>query len=246
MPGEHHRWARFGSGAWRTVRVTTETLDETGRVASTAITTSSSTLQSVTPTDYTLEVDVTVEVDGRRVNSPSRIVTRRFDGTADGNNVAIESDGTESLVVEYIPVVCDVYVMTVAEDTHRQVTRIYYSQDMAPFVLKKTVRSTDPSGETALEEIDEQVVHREMPRRFGTKTLTTSVIRTTRSNAKGSTMTLAFRCERVPGGIVDQTSKEKDVDGRIVRRSMLELIGYGFGRQPRQRRPAFRGRRRKR
>lgn len=243
---QHHRWARFGSGAWRTVRVTTETMDESGRVTSTAVTTSSSTLHAVTPTDYTLEMNVTVEVDGRRVNSRSRIVTRRFDGTAEGEKVTVESEGTESLVIENTPVVCDVYVMTVAKDTHRQVTRIHYSQDVAPYILKKSVRSSEPSGDTALDEIDEQVVHRKMPRRFGTKTLTTSVVRTRRLNAKGSTMTLAFRCENVPGSIVDQTSKEKNANGRIVRRSTLELIGYGFGRRPKQRRPAFGGRRRKR
>ena len=46
----------------------------------------------------------------------------------------------------------------------------------------------------------------------------------------------------VPGGIVYQTSKETDAQGRLTRRSVLELVGYGL--QSEEERNSFFGRKR--
>jgi hypothetical protein len=50
--------------------------------------------------------------------------------------------------------------------------------------------------------------------------------RTIQKNQRGTNITFDVVCVDVPGGIVARTSKEIDPQGRLLRRSTLQLVDY--------------------
>jgi len=53
-------------------------------------------------------------------------------------------------------------------------------------------------------------------------------VKTVQKHAGGTTSTLTFVSPDVPGGVICNYSKESDNQGRVVRRSTLKLLSYGF------------------
>jgi hypothetical protein len=53
------------------------------------------------------------------------------------------------------------------------------------------------------------------------------LVKVEQRNDRGVTTTWSWHVPDVPGEIVDQSSKKLDNEGRLVRRTTLELVGYG-------------------
>jgi hypothetical protein len=68
-PFAQHPWAKFGVGSWKQVRARNESLNDAGRVVSTSITDTRTTLIGVTDSEYTIRIDVSVEVAGKRFHA---------------------------------------------------------------------------------------------------------------------------------------------------------------------------------
>ena len=81
---QRHPWGRFEPGAWKLVRVVTETLDERGQVVSTSTTESKTTLKKVEDNEVTLLVELVVEIGGRRLDSEPQTVRQGFHGEMPG------------------------------------------------------------------------------------------------------------------------------------------------------------------
>ena len=243
----HHDWARFQPGAWKKVRVTTETLDDKGNVTSTSTTESTSTLEQVTDEIYRLRVDVTVEVAGKRFQAEPQTIIEGYLGESQGQTSTVKPGETSTLSIEDRRINCKTYTVEYNEEGQRRVSKIYYAASVEPHLLRKDSVTTDPTGKNTLFETNESVVAMNMPYKVLADIMTTSILKTVRKNSKGSTVTLAVRAPAVPGGVVANTAKELDAEGRVIRRSTLELVDYGLeGEQRLIRRRPFgnRGRRR--
>ena len=66
-----HPWGLFNPGAWKTVRVVTEALNEQGQVVSTSTTDTKTILVDLDNDGVTLEIQACIEVAGKRFR-PSR------------------------------------------------------------------------------------------------------------------------------------------------------------------------------
>ena len=77
---QHHPWARFEPGAWKKVRVVTETLDEAGNVTSTSTTDTTTLLEFVDADTYSLQLEVTVDVAGKRFQTPPQYIEQGYFG----------------------------------------------------------------------------------------------------------------------------------------------------------------------
>src|SRR5262249_47578798 len=73
-PRDLHVWGRFDPGTWKRVRIVTETLNEKGAVVDTTITETKTTLVRADAGRLTLRIEATVNVAGRRFESPQQIV----------------------------------------------------------------------------------------------------------------------------------------------------------------------------
>ena len=237
---KHDPWGRFEPGAWKLVRVVTETLDEKGLVVSTSNKETTSILTAVGKDGVTLEVQTTVEVAGKRFDAEPQVVKLGFHGEILAKDLKVQPPVEGSATVEGRKIPCRVYALESAGPTSKSVTKVYYSDSVAPYVLRRESLTTDSGGETTLSETTVEVEARDMPWKLLNHRKPATMIKTTQKHAKGTIVTWEIASPEVPGGVFAHTSKETDKNGRVTRRSTLGP--GGFRHAVRGRRPPGHGR----
>ena len=225
---KHHPWGRCPTGAWKIVRVITETLDEQGTITSRNITETKTTLAAVNDDGVTLEVRTIVELAGRRFESESQIVKQGFHGELAGHDLKIKDCGPGSVTIEERAIPCQVFEMDSTAGNAKTSTRIYFSDTLSPYVLKRQSTTTDLPGKTTLNETTVEVVALNMPCEIVSDVRCGTQVKTIHKHPNGSISTLAFLSPDVPGGVVCHQSKETDKNGRVIRNSMLKVVSYGL------------------
>lgn len=230
VPREHHPWGRFKTGSWKQVRVVTETLDAQGKVTGVSKTDTKSTLIEMDESGYTLEIEVTSEVAGKRFRAQPQDVTQGFNGETAGQRlVSITRLGPGTINVSGREIASDRRQLIVNGGDQKRTTTIHYCSDVEPYILKRETSTTDAAGQATLSQNLVEVVAVDMPLQVLDKLKTVSHVKTIGTRPGGKTITLETHCLDVPGTVVAHTSKELDETGRAIRRSTLELVAYAAG-----------------
>ena len=87
ISARHHSWARFQPGAWKLVRVVTESLDESGHVIGVNVTETKTSLLRIDADGVVLEVEVGVEVAGKQFDGQPQCLKQGFHGELAGGEV---------------------------------------------------------------------------------------------------------------------------------------------------------------
>lgn len=228
-----HPWAAFRVGAWKRVRVVTETLDKDGKVLTVSSTETTSTLESVTDRDFTLRVASTIDIAGKSYPSPAQVIRQGLYGQAAGQiaNVRKAADSQVTINGQAIP--CETFEVTVQGDDKKRLTLLQVSDKHAPFVLGSSTSMVKGEGQKPVALSMSEVVALNMPYKVLAETRSTSFVKTTHIRDDGMTVTtLEIQAPGVPGGTVAHTSKETDAQGRLLQRSTLELLDYGTESAP--------------
>lgn len=221
-----HPWGRFEPGAWKLVRIITETFDENGSISS--VTETKTTLSEVGPKDVALLVEVSVEVAGKQFDAEPQEVRQDFSGEAVNDKATITDQGTAELNIQGRKIPCKIRQIETEDASGKTVTRIYYSETVAPYVLKRQSKTTDAEGKVE-SETTVDVIALEVPANiFRNRIGPAAHLKAVHKHAKGTTTTLAVVSMDVPGGVVCHSLKELDNSGRMVRSSLLEIVDYGF------------------
>ena len=96
---QHHPWARFRPGSWKQVRLATETLDAEGKVTTTSIARTRTTLSSVGDDGVTLKVEATIELAGKQIESEPQVVKQGWHGDVADRETTIEDLGEDQLTI---------------------------------------------------------------------------------------------------------------------------------------------------
>lgn len=224
-----HPWGRFSPGAWKMVRVVTETLDERGVVVSTTTHDTRTVLQSLDNESVTLEVSVTVEVGGKRFENAAQVIHQPLHGEPAAAHLRLLPAGNGSVTIEGQSIPCRIARLEFdgPGDGRKSSLTVYISDSVAPYILKRESITRDTQGPPFSETLVE-VIALNLPWKILGETKTAALIRTSVRNGKGAVVTYSFVSPEVPGGVIAHTSKEIDVQGRTIRRSTLELIDYGL------------------
>lgn len=239
---QHDPWGRFKPGAWKLMRLTTEVVDEQGRVTSVSFQETESTLVRVEDDGLTLLVEAIVEVAGRRLRAQPKTFKQGYHGELVCLNPQIKHLESAELVIEGQSIECQIEQLEFSSPAGKATTKIYYSPTVAPYVLRKESVTKAPDDGTAIRNSVTETLARELPYRVLSEMKSTALTKTVQKHAKGSTITYAFTSPDVPGGIVAQHAKDLDEKGQVIRRSVLELIDYGL--ETREARTGLFGRRR--
>lgn len=232
IPANCHYWGRFQPGAWKWVRVVTETFDEQGNVAGNSTTETRTSLREVNGDGVVLDVEVAVEIAGKRLDAPPQTVRQGFHGELAEQPAEIKDLGAGQILVEGQKIPCRIEQVAMAGPTSKTVTKTYWSATVAPFILRRESSTTDLQGTELLSQSTMEVVALDMPCKALSEMKSTSHVKTVVTHPKGTTTTLSVISLEVPGGVVCHTSKELDEQGRLIRRSTLELIDYGLEPEP--------------
>ena len=231
-PGRHDSWARFEPGAWQRVRAEAETFDEAGKPGVRSTTTTTTTLESVDARRVTLRTSAKVEMAGKEFDSPPRLIKKGYYGEMNGETATIADAGTGSITIGEQRIACHIRRATIEDHADsapsKRVSTVYFSGRVAPFELRRETVCTDREGKKLLYRTDAKVIAINLPYQVLTELRTVSFIRTVHTSPKGKTITVEAQSPDVPGGVVAHWSREMDETGRVIRRSVLELVDYGI------------------
>jgi hypothetical protein len=237
IPRDRHPWAAFRPGSWKLVKVTAETFDAAGKSTGTSITETRTMLLSVEATRYELQIDVKVDVGGKQFASLPRVTQQGFQGEGEGQKANVRRLAASVLKIGERSLNAQNAEIEVADKESRKVTRISYSGSGHPFVLARQSTTYDATGKVQ-QEVDVETKAMQAPRTLlGVRRMTWQT-RTTQKHAGGRIVTDEVHCFDIPGGVVEHTSEEFDEQGKLLRRSQLELANYGIAtaEKPLQRR----------
>lgn len=224
---EHHPWGHFEPGAWKLVRVVTETLDEEGVVTSTS-TETKTTLLKIEEDGITLGIEVTVEVAGKRFEAEPKCVKQGFHGEIASPDIKIGQARDAQLTIEGRNIPCRTQKIERSDASNKTVTNVYFSDKVRPRIIKRESITSDPKGKTKTSETTVTVVALDMPCKVLAEMKSSALMKTINKHAKGVVSTWALICRDVPGGVVEFWSKEVDGNGQLLSRSTLELLNYGL------------------
>ncbi len=221
-----HSWGRFDPGCWKLVRVISETLDEQGQVVSTCTTDTKTTLVDIDNEGVTLEVSARMEVAGKRFQADPQTIKQGFHGEVADPHLSIKPPVDGEVVIGARSIPCKVQQLEAEGPKGKTVINVYYSSSVAPYVLKRECITTGSDAATPPSELTMEVIALDMPVRLNDQIRTGVHVRTVQRNGKGTVTTLAIVIPDVPGGVVRHSSKEVDKNGRVIRRSTLEVLDY--------------------
>jgi hypothetical protein len=223
---KHHPWGCFEMGAWRRVREVTQTFDNDETRTNTTET--KTTLQKLEADGAGLLVETVREVGGKRIDAGPQTIKQGWHGELAGQDVKVTHPDAGEVVIRALKIPCRIEQLDLAGPASKTTTKIYYSDTVEPFILKRESVETDLEGNT-IGETTAEVVDVDVPCRILAIIRNTFLVKAVHTNAKGTTTTLAFTSTRVPGGVIRRTTKQCDATGRLIRQSSLELLDYGLG-----------------
>lgn len=252
-PNLPNAWARFGVGSWKLVRVHSEILKNNGDVESVSTTETKTTLIEADNESYTLKVEVTVEVAGKRLRAEPKYVTYGLNGELEGQDVTVKQLGADELEINGRTYPTSVEQIVISGESTTSISTVHYSGEVPAHVLKRRTKVID--NETAAHNYETRVdvVAVQMPQIVLDEIKSASYVKTVESRADGSRkITLEVHCTEVPGGIVSYASRQFAADGVVSQRTTLELVAYESkplqtkSRRPLRRRRLLKGLRRRR
>jgi hypothetical protein len=224
--GDRHAWAQFGIGSWKQVRVYTETLGETGEVESVSVAETKTTLDKADEKGFSLRVEVTVEVAGKRFQAAPLFVAYGYHGELQGQTVEVTQLGSGHAEICGRKYATGSRRIVINSDTAQSTSTVEYSDTVAPYFLKRTTESIDNETKTPSYHSVVEVVAVDMPEKVLTEVKSAAHVKTIEMYGNGtSKVTLEVHCDSVPGGVVSHTSRQLDANKKITR-STLELIDY--------------------
>lgn len=223
---EHHPWGRFQPGAWKTVRVVTETF--AGEKTVTSVTDTKTSLSAVDDQGVTLLIEASLSVGGKQFDTEPHRVKEGFHSESATQDVTTKSLGEGTVTIQDRQISCKIEQIQYSTAAGKTTTKIYYSGTVEPYVLRRETVRTDPEGKTTLSETIVEVTALGVPCTIFRNLQRTAHVKSVHKHAKGTTTTLAVTSATVPGGVVCRTSKEFDEEDRLVSRSTLKLVEWGL------------------
>lgn len=231
LTAELHPWGRFEPGAWKLVRVVTETLDDKGQVASTSTTDTKTTLIAIDDDGVTLEVQTCMQVAGKSFQAEPQTIRQGFNGEMISSQLKPKesSEGNDGEVtIEDRKIDCKVQRLEAIGANEKISITLYYSTSVAPYILKRVGVVSGPDGKVVHSTTVFEVIATDMPVELRGKMHDGVFVKTVYGNkTNGTATTLAVILPEVPGGVFSHSSKDLDKEGRVVRRSTLNLVDYG-------------------
>jgi hypothetical protein len=237
-----HPWGHFAAGAWKLVRVVTENVDPQGTVTGTSTTETKTCLNSVNSEGLRLLIEAVVDVAGKRVEAQPQCVQQDYFGLPIGTNPAVKELDASHVMIEGRKIPCRVDQIEEVTAAARTTTKLYVSEAVAPYILRRESVTTDLQGKSQISQVTVNVVALGLPWKISDEMKTAALVHTVQTHAKGTTETWAATSADVPGGVLWHASKEMDETGRLVRRSALELVDFGLETEEDQGGPSYRPR----
>jgi hypothetical protein len=218
-------WAKFGSGSWKTVRIVNKSYDENGTLAKEGVTMTQTEVARVTRRSFSLQVRTTMEMMGEQFPSDPQLIERNF-----GEQTPVTTSiGKEEVTIKGQEFPTEVVQTVIDGDNATRTSTVHFCKQTNPQVLKRVTVAKDPRNDhvkshttVTVTELDKTV---DVLGELKSCWTVTTVIKV----GDSTHTTTETHCADVPGELVKRTTEQHNSLGRLVHRSELELVGYGYG-----------------
>ena len=224
---DHHPWGKFRPGAWKKLRLVTQSYQDR-KLISTTTQETTATLLEVTADEYALRLEVTVEVAGKRFTHPPQTIRRRLLGDTNNGPPTVKKLGNETLTIHSRVVATEVFELTSSGDLVNRTLVMRYSPEFFPYVLQQNLKAESSDGSVTLYETQQETLAFNMPFKVLTEIHDAAFVRTLHRKQDETTVTMEVHSESVPGGVVSHSAKKLDASQVVIEQSTLELVDYGF------------------
>ena len=229
LTAREHPWARYLPKSWVRTQTTTTSEHDGRKIRN--ITETLTTLESVGQNGLTLKLVSTVDVGGRGVETPPQKRTLDFYSEPIIEGTKIEQLPSTTLTIDKQLIPCEVrsYHVLLTPETRQRKT-VWYSTQLHPHVLRvERILSTVPtervpderilsSSTTELLETDSLRLRRGRSGNYRYRTITKTGDITTDTVTSGSRL--------ITGGLDNETIREFDRDGKVIRTTETRMINY--------------------
>ncbi len=167
---------------------------------------------------------------GKRFACPPEVIEYGYYGESPNEASETKNLGSEPLTVDGQQVPCRIEQVVATAGQQKQVTEMFLSDAVEPYVMKRVtaVFKKDGTGSSELDDTQTttEVIALDVPYKVLHDVKSTAYERTIQRSNRGTNVTLDVTSVDVPGGIVARTTKELDPQGKTLRRSSLELVDY--------------------
>ena len=232
-------WARFPQGSWKLVRTTTQSYDVNGQPTQTTTVETQTTLAKVDDRSMCLKIDVTTQVNGRRIEGVPQQIEQGFWGEPTNQPATERIAGQNKLLIEGQEILCTIHEASYSDGKHNTVSKQYVSPNQTPYILKRESVTTVGESTTPRYRTVSEVFALQMPCKIGNEIKLASHERIIRQTPDETLISLDVTVPDIPGGVVSRTTKELDSSGKLIRHSTMELISFHIADdndQPREQR----------
>jgi hypothetical protein len=230
LPPEAHPWGRFPVGSWKTVRMTTESLDSQGRVVSISVTNIKTTLIQANDSDYQLKIETTTDIGGKRFIYPAQTTRHSYWGELGKPVAGVQKVTIGEVELNGKKIACELRQVLNEQASERRQSIVHYAATQYPYLLKRESSVTPATGTASSTTVE--VIATNLPQRVLGVLRSVAYVRTNHQNGKGSSTTMEVQSADIPGGVVSHAAQERDAASTITRRTALEVLEYGIGTEP--------------
>jgi hypothetical protein len=184
-----------------------------------------STLADANDSAVTLHVQASLEIGGKKFDGAPQTLREPLVGESSDNSSVVDL-GEESILVQGRPYRCNVQQTESVVDGRKRTVKTWLAPHVAPYVLRKLTTTRNPATNQIVSETQMDVVSLSVERRILARLRPVAEVRIVERHDRGQTRAQAYCCPEVPGGIVSQTAEEFDAEGKLLRRTNIELVDF--------------------
>ncbi|MDR1491519.1 MAG: hypothetical protein LBT05_02180 [Planctomycetaceae bacterium] len=234
-------WGIFCPGSWTAQRTTTQTYGNDVVVVNTRDT--CLTLESVDNHGVFLKKETHIDVADRAFTPDPKKLFVGFCRQVLPESIEIEQLEPQVIIVSRRQIVCQVCRYTQQLPNQNVTTTLWYSNSMTPYLLRSEEICTQKNEgsnlpETVLSHTIMTVIETSGTRLFKSL-LNEYKIQTIKKTANSTVVSVANYSTNIPGGLIREISVETDAAGRVISRSVTNILDYFVASSDYSRRPKF-------
>lgn len=221
-------WGRFAPGSWIRTR-TVGTTFQTGRNIK-SVTETKLTLVEIQPDGYLLKREVSIKMGVRTHAKDPEFIKYNFYGQPFDETARIEQLEPENLSIGRRVVPCRVRRFERITPQGREETTVWYSSVIMPYIFQRSTQGFSP----ATDELKEGKLISQSQTTIPRSTLNFRVgsepanwrSQTVEKKSDTVSLTKTIHSNRIPGGVLRETTVESDKEGKILYQSVTVLLDY--------------------
>ena len=222
---QHTPWSDFLPGSWGLYRTVTQTHEENSVI--TNVTHTKSTLESVEDNRYLLRQETSAAIGSQSFSLEPQLNHYDFYQQNFTESAVIQVLSPENLVIGRKQIPCLVCVSTQKTDSFVEETKIWYTPQVMPYVLKTESVRRSLADNAVVNRKTFIVTETSALRPFG-RLLATYKTQTVRNSNQHKTVTNSCYSCNVPGGLLREVSMEVDANNKLVSQTETKLLNYSL------------------